>query len=1058
MKLIDLAIRRPVMAWMLMSALIIFGAISYLRLGVSQMPDVDFPVLDIGITFEGASPGIIEAELVDPIESRVIAVEGVKEVRSSIRQGSANVRLELTLDRNVDVALQEVQAALSQLRLPVGVDQPVIRKSNPEEEPIMFIGFGGTKPMRELIRYADQVLLDQIQVLPGVGEVGLAGFAQPNLRIWIDNNKLQRFQLTVLDVIKAVEEGHVERAAGYIENSKVEQNVRTMGEQLTAEKFGEIAIRTRGSEVIYGQVLKLKDVVRIEDGLSDRRRLSRFNGKDGLSISVRKQRGANEVAVAKVLREKIETLKSSLPEGYTIQINADFTRFTEQTVSSTTGKLIAAGIFTAIVCLLFLGSLTSAFNVLLSIPTSIVGTFIVIYFAGFTLNLFTLLGLALAISIVVDDAIMMLENIIRHSDMGKSRVKAARDGAKEIYGAASATTLAVIAIFLPVVFMDGTIGKFFFQFGVTVSTAVLLSLLEAVTLTPMRASKFLDKSNRKPRLARIAEAMAEKMAHAYARILEPSLRHKGLVLGVSFALFLGSLLLFGKVRKEFVPNQDQGFFILSAQTPTGWSLEATNSIVSEIEKFIGEQPEVERFFISVGAGGPSSQTNNSFMPITLKPREERSVTQNEFIQRVRDQFKSVKGLRVQARDLSARGLTSGRVFPMSFNVTGPDYDTLKESAKKIIKELEESKIAIDLDMDYKEGQPEIQITPLRERAAELGVSIDAIARTVNATVGGLRSGQFTSGGRRYDIRIRLEADQRQYLDDIKKVFVRNQFNNLIPLSQVVDVKLTSTVQSLNRLNRRRAISVFGNLPPEMSQSVALKEARIVATKHLPEGYSFNLEGAAQSFQESFGSLYFALGIGVLVAYMILAAQFNSYIHPISVLLALPFSLTGALLALWMFDVSLNLYSMIGIVLLMGIAKKNSIMLVEFTNQKREQGMSLFDAQMYACPARLRPILMTSVATIAAALPLVFDSAPGRETRIPMGLSIIGGTVVSTLFSLLVVPAFYAFVSRFERKDQHERELAEEYGTEPHHSDKPIPTKRNHTAPRNHFNFKESPSL
>lgn len=1030
MNISDFSIKRPVFAWMLMSALIIFGAICVTRLGVSQMPDVDFPILNISVTYEGAAPEIIETEIVEPIEGRVMSVQGVKEVRSSIQQGLANVRMEFEINRDIDSALQEVQAALSQLKLPLQIDPPVIKKQNPEEDPILFIGIASKNPLRETLRFSDLVLQDQFQMIDGVGEVNVAGFSTRSLRIYIDSKKLKKNYLTVLDVATAIQQGHSEMAAGFIEDAKNLVNVRAMGESYTPQQVADIWIRKRGSEVIRDPVVQIKDVAQVVDGLTDVRRIARVSGEPGITLGIRKQRGSNEVEVARAVRAKVEQLNKTLPEGYKLQINADFTRATEQIVETTMHKLVFAAIITGLICYLFLGSWTSSVNVLMSIPTSVLGTFMVLYFAGFTLNLFTLLALTLSISIIVDDAIMMLENIVRHFKMGKGRMKAASEGSAEIWSAAVAATIAVVAIFAPVIFMKGIIGKFFFQFGIAISAAVLLSLLEAVTLTPMRCAYFMKRGDDENWLGRKMAAFFARLARLYGRSLDVALNWRWIVVCASTALFVLSLYLFTLVRKEFVPAQDQNLVFGSILLPPGSSLAATDQAMQKIEAFLKTRTEVDRYVSSVGAGGPSALINQGSFLVTLVPAEKRKLNHMQFANAIRDHFKGDKSMRVFMRDISSRGLTSGRTFPVSFNIRGPEYKVLRDKGVEIMKKLEASGFAVDLDTDYKEGQPELHVIPDANLAANFGVTFDNIAGTISAAVGGLKQGQFTNDGRRYDIRISLPDDDRRTAEQIGSLDVRNYLAELVPLKKLVKMETVPTVQVLSRINRSRALSVFGNVAPGKSQAVALAKAEEIARETLPSGYTFALEGAAQTFDESFGSLYFALGLGVIVAYMVLASQFNSFIHPVSILLALPFSISGAFMALWIFQQSLNLYSMIGILLLMGIAKKNSILLVEFTNHVRHghgldelegashlqsgQEVPLREAQVLACPVRLRPILMTSVATVVAALPLAIDRSPGFEARMPMALAIIGGNVVSTLFTLYVVPCAYNLLARLER--------------------------------------------
>ncbi|MEW6058356.1 MAG: efflux RND transporter permease subunit [Bdellovibrionota bacterium] len=1019
MNLISLSIRRPVFAWILMSALIIFGAICANRLGVSQLPDIDFPVLSVSVTYEGASPEVVESELIEPIEERLLGIEGIKQMRSSVRQGSGTVTLDLDIKRNVDIALQEVQAALSQLRFPPGIDPPVIRKTNPEDQPIMFLGVVSNKPLREALNWTDTFLLDQFRFLPGVGEVSIGGFSERNLRIWPDPKKMRALDLTVLDLVNAIQSQHLESAAGQFIMGERELRVRWLGEAMTPEEVGNIRLLRRGGEVIHNQSSKglfIKDVARVEDGLSDIRRMVRIDGKEAIGIGIRKQRGENEVAIARAVRAKVEELKPVMPEGYEVRVNVDFTKPTETVVHTTYEKLIVAAIVTIFVCFLFLGSWQAAVNVLFSIPTSIIGTFTILYFSGFTLNLFTLLALTLAISIVVDDAIMLLENIVRHARMGKPKAQAAYDGSVEILPAAVAATLAVIAVFLPVVFMEGVIGKFFFQFGVTMSAAVFLSLIEAVTITPMRASVLLSSASNSNRFERWLEHVFGKLSQSYTTILGKTLRFPKTVVVSSIVVFILSLVLVRGVRQEFVPMQDQDLIIVSGQAPPGSSLEHTESRAKEVENVLKQNENVTNYFVSIGAGGPSAEVNQFFIPTYLKPRETRRLTHVQVMDQLREKFKQVKGVRVSMRDNSTRGLTSGRRFPVSFNLIGSDLNVLEEKSEQIMARLDQEGLTQDLDTDFKMGLPELLIRPNRLAMAKRGVSVDAVALTLGATVAGARQSRFTADGRRYDMRIKLLDEELNSPKDIQGILVRNSYGNSIPLDELVTLQETKTYQSINRVNRQRAIGVFGNVKTGQSQAGVLKRAEEIAREILPIGYSFSLEGASAGLTESFKSLTGALALGVLVAYMILAVQFNSFIHPVSILMALPFSVTGALLILWLTGTSLNLFSFIGLIVLMGIAKKNSILLVEFTNQVRTRGMSsVKDALIKACPIRLRPILMTSVATLAAAGPLIFGNSIGQETRTPMGLTIIGGTIVSTALTLFVVPCIYLLLSKFESR-------------------------------------------
>ena len=982
--MIEMSIRRPVFAWVLMFALIVFGAICLNRMGISQMPDVDFPVLNISVTYEGAAPEVVEADLIVPLEETLLTIEGIKEMRSSANQGSGRITLEFDINRNIDIALQEVQSAISQFRMPTGTDPPVIRKSNPEEDPILIVSIHGKKDFRDILNWTNNYLLDQLRFLPGVGAIDIGGFSQRNLRVWFDRKKLTQYQLTVSDVVEALRTQHLESAAGQFTEGVRELRVRWLGEATAVEEVGNILILRRGGQIIHGSEIRIKDVAKVEDGLSDIRRLARFEGQPTVSLRISKQRGTNEVVVSQAIQDRMKELSKDFPEGIGYRVNVDFTRSTKSTVDLTIEKLWVAGLITILVCFLFLGSYQAALNILFSIPTSIVGTFIVLYFSGFTLNLFTLLALTLSISIVVDDAIMLLENIIRHYRMGKGSFRAAAEGAKEVLPAASAATLAMVAIFLPVVFMEGVIGKFFFQFGVTISAAVLISLLEALTITPMRAAAFLRNEPKIGRFEQFMDRVFDRLGHAYQVVLKQTLRWRYLVILVSFAGFVFSLGLVKKIRQEFIPPQDQDILIVSGQAPPGSSLEFTNELAKKVEVILNTVPEIESYATSVGAGGGgSTQINQISFPLRLVPKEDRKKTHVQIMADLRAKFRELKGIRMSMRDISSRNLSTGRQNPIGLSLRGPDLTVLGAKAQELIKKLEEEKLGVDLDTDYREGIPELRIEPNRRAMAERGVSVDDVGQVLTAAIGGLRSGRYTAEGKRYDVRFKLPDQLVRSAEDIRRLYVRNIAGNLIPLRELVKIEEGKASQAISRVNRMRAISVYGNLGPGQSQAKVLQRAEELAKEVLPPDYVFALEGASAGFNEAFASLYAALMIGVLVAYLILAVQFDSFIHPISILMALPFSVTGALLALWLTDQSLNLFSFIGLIVLMGIAKKNSIMLVEFANHVRhEKNLGVQEALLEASPVRLRPIIMTSVATVAAATPLVLGGGMGSEAGCP----------------------------------------------------------------------------
>jgi HAE1 family hydrophobic/amphiphilic exporter-1 len=1020
----DISIKNPVFAWMLMAFLILFGGIAFGRMGISQMPDVDFPVVSVSVTYEGAAPEIMEIDVVDVIEEAMLTLEGIRSIQSTASQERATITIEFELSRDIDLALQDVQNTVAQVRreLPENMDPPVIRKTNPEDQPIIWVSLSADKPRRELMIFARDHIKDRLQSVSGVGEINLGGFIEPSLRVWVDENKLQRLELTVIDVVNAIQTEHVEVPAGLLETPEKEFNIRAFGEAKTPEDFEKIQIRERGGAPIY-KAFFIKDVARVEKGLEDIRRLSRINGEPAIGLGIKKQRGTNAVQVARQVREQMENIRKTLPPGYTIQVNWDSTKYIEETVEEMNFTLVLSAALTAVVCLLFLASWASTFNILLAIPTSIMGTFIFLYFSGFTLNTFTMLGLILGVGIVVDDAIMVLENIFRHREMGKNPIQAAQDGAREITSAAVATTLALIAIFIPVVFMKGVIGRFFFQFGITMSVAVALSLLEALTLTPMRASRFLPAKEKDGVFARAVTGAFDWLRDRYQSILVVCLKNRWKIVIVSLALFVASLFLIPGLRKEFVPPQDQSAFLVRVQTPVGSSLHVTDQKMSQAEAIVAGYPEVIRYFVAVGGFG-GAESNRGMLFITLKdppdrpvdPKTGKRATQQEVMARARDDLNRIPDFRAVTQDLSTRGFTAQRGFPVEFTVRGPDWERLTQVVPQLEEKMkQQSDFFTDVDTDYEYGQPEIQVLPLREAAAARGVRMEDIGKIIQAMIGGIEVGKFTEGGRRNDIRIRIEEEGRRTAKDISKIYVRNDGGELVPLSEVVTINERVTLKNITRRDRERAIGIFANLAPGASQAEALRQAQRLADATLPDGYRIVFSGSAETFTESFQSLLFVLYLGIIVAYMVLGTQYNSFIHPLTVLLALPFSVSGALIALRVTDLTLNIFSLIGLILLMGIVKKNSIMLVDFTNQRREEGLSLQEALLTACPQRLRPILMTSIATMAAAVPPALALGPGAETRIPMAVVVLGGVAVSTLLTLFVVPCAYSLMARLEKK-------------------------------------------
>jgi len=1008
-----------------MFGLIVFGGISFLRMGISQMPDINFPVVNIALRLDNAAPEVMETDVVDVIEDAVMGIEGLASVTSSVSEGIANITCEFKMDHNVDVALEEVQNRIDQSSnlLPSALYPPVITKTNPEDQPIMWVMVtaDGQIPLYQEMIYARNTLKDKLSTIAGVGNITLAGYVDPNLRVWVDPEKLRYYELNTTDVVAAITAEQIEQPAGRIEAPTNEINIRVLGEAATPTDFGLIRINNRGALPNYNPAT-LSSVARIEEGLSDIRALSRFDGKRAVGLGVVKQHGANAVAVSKLVYERVKTMRAGLLPGFHVDVRLDTTQFIRDSVNELNMTLLYSAILTSVVCYFFLGSWSSTINVLLAIPTSIVGAFIALYFLDFTLNSFTLLGLSLAIGIVVDDAIMMLENIVRHLEMGKDRRQAALDGSKEITFAAVATTIAIAAIFLPVIFMKGVVGRFFYQYGVTVTVAVLLSLLEALTLTPMRCARFLHSSKLENPgwISRHMDSLMNGLSNSYRNGLNWCIGHRGIVVGISIVVFATSLVFMTMLKEELIPPQDQSLFLLNLKTTVGSSISATDELFQKAEDYLRQQPEVAHLYSTVGNYENNNVVNAGTIYVILKDRKDRQLSQGEAMNKIRQDLRKIlpPGTDVFTQDLSLTGFSASRGYPVEFALEGPDWTKLTQLAQSFLEKLRATGTVQDLNTDYQDGMPEILVKPDRLKAADFGVSVASIGSEVANMIGGdlfNANTEYPIGGHRYYIRLRADPKDTDSPSDLNNVLLRNNRGDtdLVPLTSTSDILHTTGPQLISRVNRFRAVPIFGNVKEDKSQQDALEATEKIAKELLPAGYTLAITGSAEAFREAFQNLIFALILGIVVAYMVLASQFNSFIHPITVLMALPFSLSGALFALYITHQSLSLFSMIGLILLMGIVKKNSILLVDFTNHMRMQGLNVHDALLKACPIRLRPILMTSIAIIAGAIPEAVNFGPGSETRVPMAIAIIGGVTVSTFLTLFVVPCVYSLFSRLE---------------------------------------------
>lgn len=1009
MSLSKISIQRPVFAWILMFGLIFFGILSFNQMGINENPDVDFPTITINYTYEGATPAVIEKDVIEPVESVVVSMEGIRSLTATADRGTAQISVEFELDRDIDFALQEVQTLLgrAQRQLPDSLDPPVVTKSNAADEPIMYLNLRSPKMTdRELMTLFRDQVRDRLSTVEGVAEIRAFGYHEPLLRIDLDAKKLSTYQLTAMDIVESIRREHKELPAGRLELNDKEDTVRIMGEASKLSEFQEMVISRRGGAPNFVP-LRLKDVATIYEGVENTRRISRLNGEKAMGMAVQKQKGVNAAATADRMKAALVEINKDLPDGAVMGVNFDRTQFIRESVDELVFTLVLSAILTSIVCWIFLGSWSATINILLAIPTAIIGTFIFINWMGFTLNTFSLLGLALAIGIVVDDAIIMLENIVRYVQLGWDRLNAAFKGAREITFAVIATSVALISIFVPIAFLDGLEGKFFFEFAMTISVAVALSSLEALTLAPMRCSQFLDVGERATAFGRLFEKIMNSLKNSYHGILNWCLSHRFVTIFIASIMLAGSVFTFRGLPTEFAPPQDRGVIFCIFIAPSGKSLAYTTEKIAKFEELVAAHPGVARQFMAVGGFGAGGQSNRGNGVIILKNRNDRDQSQAEIAAQLRKESQKIGGIRVFLRDRFGNPFGGRRGSPIEFTINGPDPLIQKELYFKMEEKMKETGLMVGIRSDDVLTLPEVHIVPNREKALQSGVEISEIANIVNATFGGTVASQYTDKSRRFDIWVQLKETDRQRKNDVDNIYVRNNRNELIPLKSVVDVISTEGPQVIYREDRQRGVRVDSNLAKGVVQGSAIEEVRRIANEVLTEGYYIRFQ---ETPDDKLKQTALIMLLGLVIAYMVLAIQFNSFIDPWIVFLAIPFGLSGSMVGLALGGQSLNVYSAIGILLTMGIVKKNSILLVEFTNQLRDQGRALNEALLEACPIRLRPILMTTFATLAAALPPALAFGPGSETRIPMALTVLGGVSLSTLFTLLVVPCVYSLIN------------------------------------------------
>lgn len=1013
MILSDTAIKRPAFTTMVIAAIIVFGVISYHRIGIDLFPRVEFPVITIISVLPGADPETVETTVTDVIEEAVNTISGIKNLRSTSSDSISQVIIEFELEKNVDVAYQEIQAKLGTVRrdLPKDLEDPVVEKFDVDSAPIMSVVVSARMPIRKLTHLADKVVKERLQRIKNVGQVKLVGDQKRKIWIWLDRNRLEGYGLTVGDVKAAVRANHIEYPGGRVETGPMEYVVKTKGEFSSAQELSNLVVAYRN-----GAAVRIQNIGKAEDGIEEERSYSSLNGRRAVSLLVRRQSGTNTVQVAEAVKKEVEKLQKELAsQGVKLEIAKNLSRFIEQSVEEVHFHLVFGGGLAILIVLIFLGNIRSTFICALVLPTAVIGTFSLMYGLNFTQNMMTLLALSLSIGLLIDDSIVVQENTMRHVEEGKPAREAASFATNEIGLSVFAISLCVVAVFVPVAFMKGIVGRFFYQFGLTVTFAVLISLFVAFTLDPMLSSRILKKPN-PGFLIRQFDRLFGLVEWFYEKSLQVALNRRFLVVILALGVFFFTGKIGKYLRSEFIPFQDQSEFFIKVKAPLGSSIQTTRDIFEKIRQEVQKMPWVDYTFTTIGAD-QLERVNEGEMYVKMMDKEKRSINQAEAMQWAREKFGVMEEAKIGVEEVPRVSGGGRKNAKLQLEIRGADLEKLDKISQGIMEKMKVSPGFVDIDTTYENNKPESNVYIRRDWAADLGVGPLDIATTIKALIGGDDIAKFKAEGDRYDISVRLLESFRNRPENIGDLSVRNSRGRLIRLQNLVRVKKESGPVQIDRYNRTRQVTILANLDGKkkvLGEGVAELKG-YVQKAGLPQGYSWGFAGQADTMKESFENLIFALFLAVLIVYMVLASLFESFLHPFTIMLSMPLSVIGALGALVLTGMTINIFTMIGIIMLMGLVSKNAILLVDYTNTLRERdGMDKTEALLKAGPTRFRPIIMTTLAMIFGMLPIAMGTGAGSETRAPMAVAVIGGLITSTLLTLIVVPAVYSLVDDLRR--------------------------------------------
>ncbi len=1015
MFLSDISIKRPVFACVLSLLLIAFGIVSFTRLSLREYPDIDPPIVTVEVSYPGAPANIVETRITEIIEERIAGIEGIEFIESSSEDGESNVTIEFSIDRDIDAAANDVRDRIAGItdNLPDEADPPEVQKVDANDDVVIWQNLASdTMTVPELTDYAERYLVDQFSTLDGVARVRIGGGLSYAMRIWLDRQELAARNLSVSDIEAALRAENVELPAGSLESDQRMFKARVDRNFKEPDDFNSLVV-AKGDD---GYLVRLSDVARVELGVVEDRTIFRGNEVPMVGIGIIRQSTANTIDVANATIALSEKLNKNLPEGMHIHQSYNAAVFIEASIHEVYNTLFIAIACVVLVIYLFLGNIRAMLIPAVTVPVSLISTFIVMYTFGYSVNLLTLLAMVLAIGMVVDDAIVMLENIVRRMDEYKETpLMAAYRGARQVGFAVIATTLVLIAVFVPITFLEGDVGRLFTEFAITIAAAVGFSSLVALTLCPMMASKILKRQEGKHNIIiRIVDGLVSKCRRAYIAVLTKLLK-KPLIAMIAFVILIASLfIIYPKIPSEFVPQEDRGAFFVSITGPEGASFDYMEEYMNEIEtrlmKYV-DAGEIDRLLVRAPRGfGSIENFNGGFVIAILKDWSARRPA-TQIMNEIRTNLSDLPGVR--AFPLMRQGLGGGTGKPVQFVLGGSTYEELAQWRDIVLQKVSENNPGIEgLDSDYKETRPQIDFVVDYERAADLGVSISEIGTTLETMMGGRNVTTFLDDGEEYDVIVEGEREEQRSFNDVSNIYVRSdRTSELVPISNLVEIKEYGAAQTLSRYNRIRSITLEANLSDGYTLGEALTYLEQIVRDNLPSEAIIDYKGQSRDFVNSGSSMIFVFGLGVLVVFLVLAAQFESWIHPLVIMLTVPLAIGGGLLGLYLTGSSLNIYSQIGLIMLVGLSAKNGILIVEFANQLRDEGMRFSRAILEASDKRFRPIVMTGLTTVAGSIPLVLASGAGAETRIVIGVVVLAGVLAGIFFTLLIVPVAYSLIAR-----------------------------------------------